>query len=155
MPSAGDCLICDKHAAADPGLEVHRDQQMYVGHLPATPTAYLGHLFVEPLEHRPGLADLGADQAAALGASMQRASATLLATGMEHAYAFVFGDAVPHLHVHLVGRHPGAPPEYRGVHVDEWPDAPRGDAGEVAAYVDRLRSLWPADARTTPRPETS
>jgi hypothetical protein len=30
-------LICDKHAAADPGLEVHRDDLVDVGHLPAGP----------------------------------------------------------------------------------------------------------------------
>ena len=142
MRALGDCLICDKHAAADPGLEVFRDDEVYVGHLPATPTAYLGHLFAEPLEHRPGLAELSADQATALGRAMQRASATLRAAGMDHVYAFVFGDSVPHLHVHLIGRHPGAPPEYRGVRVDEWPDAPIGDADQVSAYVARLRSLW-------------
>jgi histidine triad (HIT) family protein len=145
MAAPGDCLVCDKHAAADPGLEVHRDEQVYVGHLPATPTAYLGYLFVEPLEHVPGLGDLGPDQAAALGQALQRTGAVLRAAGMEHVYAFVFGDSVPHLHVHLVGRHPEAPQEYRGVHVDEWPEAPRGDPGEVAAYVARLRTLWPRE----------
>jgi diadenosine tetraphosphate (Ap4A) HIT family hydrolase len=54
-------------------------------------------------------------------------------------YAFVVGDRVPHLHIHLIPRHPGAPQEYRGVRVDEWPDAPRGDQAEVAALVNRLR----------------
>ncbi len=137
-----DCLICAKHAAADPGLEVHRDALTYVGHLPADLTTYLGHLFVEPLAHRPGLADLDAEVAAAIGVALQRASAALRAAGMEHVYAFVLGDRVPHLHVHVLGRHPGAPEEYRGVRVDEWPDAPRGDAEAVAAYVARLRALW-------------
>jgi diadenosine tetraphosphate (Ap4A) HIT family hydrolase len=137
-----DCLICAKHAAADPGIEVHRDGLVYVGHLPASPEAYLGHLFVEPLEHRPGLADLTPEQGAAVGGAMQRASATLRAAGHDHVYAFVYGDRVPHLHVHLVGRYPEAPAGFRGVRVDEWPDAPRGDAADVAAYVARLRSLW-------------
>jgi diadenosine tetraphosphate (Ap4A) HIT family hydrolase len=140
--SPGDCLICDKHAAADPGLEVHRNDVVYVGHLPATPTAYLGHLFVEPLAHLPGLADLSTAQGAAVGEAMQRASATLRSAGHDHVYAFVYGDRVPHLHVHLLGRYPGAPVDYRGVRVDEWPEAPRGDAGEVAAYVADLRARW-------------
>lgn len=65
-----------------------------------------------------------------------------MAAGHDHVYAFVYGDAVPHLHVHLLGRYPGTPEEYRGASVDEWPDAPRGDAQEVAAYVARLRHLW-------------
>jgi histidine triad (HIT) family protein len=136
------CLVCDKHRAADPGLEIHRDGLVYVGHLPAGPTAYLGHLFVEPLAHRPGLSDLAPDEAAAVGEALRHTSAVLRASGMEHVYAFVYGDAVPHLHVHLLGRHPGAPQEYRGVRVDEWPDAPHGDADAVAAYVARLREYW-------------
>jgi histidine triad (HIT) family protein len=142
VPSPGECLICDKHAAADPGLEVHRDDLVYVGHLPALPDAYLGHLFVEPLEHRPGLADLSPEQAAAVGKAMRRAAVALRAAGHDHVYAFVFGDRVPHLHLHAIGRYPGAPVEYRGVRVDEWPDAPRGDASAVADCVERLRRLW-------------
>jgi histidine triad (HIT) family protein len=141
VPDA-DCLICDKHAAGDPGIEVHRDDLVYVGHLPAMPLTYLGHLFVEPLAHRPGLADLSSAEAAAVGVAMRDASATLRAAGHDHVYAFVYGDRVPHLHVHLLGRYPDAPPEFRGVTVDEWPEAPRGDAGGVASYVARLRGLW-------------
>lgn len=137
-----DCLICVKHAAADPGIEVHRDDLVYVGHLPADPTVYLGHLFVEPLAHRSGLADLDPEEAAAVGVSLQRAASTLRAAGMDHVYAFVYGDAVPHLHVHALGRYPGAPVEYRGTRVDEWPDAPRGDPRAVADYVANLRRLW-------------
>jgi histidine triad (HIT) family protein len=136
------CLVCDKHRAADPGLEVHRSDLVYVGHLPGPPDAYLGHLFVEPLSHRPGLADLAADEAAAVGEAMRRTSVVLRAAGCDHVYSFVYGDAVPHLHVHVLGRHPEAPPEYRGVKVDEWPDAPRGDARRVAEYVARLRTHW-------------
>lgn len=142
MAATGDCLICDKHAQADPGIEVWRDELVCVGHLPATPTAYLGHLFVEPLAHRPGLADLSPEQGAAVGLAMQRTSAAMRAAGHDHVYAFVYGDRVPHLHVHLIGRYPGAPEEYRGTRVDEWPDAPRGDQAAVAGYVERLRDLW-------------
>jgi histidine triad (HIT) family protein len=137
-----DCLICAKHAAADPGLEIHRNEQVYVGHLPALPDTYLGHVFVEPLEHRPGLADLNPEQAAALGQAMRGASVALRAAGHDHVYAFVYGDAVPHLHVHLIGRYPGAPDEYHGARVDEWPGAPHGDSVAVAEHVARLRGLW-------------
>jgi histidine triad (HIT) family protein len=144
MTAPGDCLICDKHRAADPGLEVHRGELVYVGHLPALPDSYVGHLFVEPLAHRPGLGDLTPEEAAAVGECVRHTSAVLRASGMEHVYAFVFGDAVPHLHVHLLGRYPDAPPDYRGFKVDEWPQAPRGDAVAIAAYVDRLRDQWAA-----------
>jgi histidine triad (HIT) family protein len=58
----------------------------------------------------------------------------------EHVYVFVLGDRVPHRHVHLIVRHPGAPQEYWGVRVDEWPEAPHGDEVEIAALVARLRA---------------
>jgi diadenosine tetraphosphate (Ap4A) HIT family hydrolase len=146
VPTPPECLVCEKHAAADPGIEVHRDDLVYVGHLPAMPEAYLGHLFVEPREHLPGLAELSSEQAAAVGEAMRRASVVLRAAGHDHVYAFVFGDLVPHLHVHVLGRYPGAPEEFRGTSVDEWPEAPRGDAIAVAEYVTRLRDLWAATA---------
>ena len=59
--------------------------------------------------------------------------------GVEHVYAFVLGDGVPHLHVHVIGRNPGPPRSYWGPRVDEWPDAPRGDEDEIAALAERLR----------------
>ena len=46
----------------------------------------------------------------------------------------------PHLHLHLIPRYPGAPREYWGMRVDEWPDAPRGEAAEIAALCEQLRA---------------
>jgi histidine triad (HIT) family protein len=51
----------------------------------------------------------------------------------------VLGDRVPHLHVHVVPPYRGAPSKYWGVHVDEWPDAPRGGPKEIEAICERLR----------------
>jgi diadenosine tetraphosphate (Ap4A) HIT family hydrolase len=59
--------------------------------------------------------------------------------GAEHVYAAVFGDGVPHLHVHLLPRFPGTPREYWGTHVNKWPEARRGDAPEIEALVQELR----------------
>jgi diadenosine tetraphosphate (Ap4A) HIT family hydrolase len=56
----------------------------------------------------------------------------------EHVYAFVIGDGVLYVHFHVVPRYPGAPREFWGVHVDEWPDAPHGGPAEMAALCDRL-----------------
>ncbi|ACQ80324.1 histidine triad (HIT) protein [Beutenbergia cavernae DSM 12333] len=138
-----DCLVCRKHADADEGLRVFRDERVYVGHMPATPDAYLGHLLVEPVEHLPGLADLDVEQAEAVGRAMRHASATLRGTGFEHVYAFVYGDAVPHLHVHLVGRRPGTPREFWGAAITDWPGALRGGADAVGGVVAELRATWP------------
>jgi len=84
--------------------------------------AYLGHLFVEPRRHAPGLADLTDAEARAVGWWCTQASRALRqVAGAEHVYAMVIGDAVPHLHVHLQARYPGAPREYWWDKVAQWP----------------------------------
>lgn len=55
-------------------------------------------------------------------------------------YSVVLGDAVPHLRIHLAPRYPGAPEEYWGMRVDEWPNAPRGGVADITAVSDRLRN---------------
>ncbi|HKZ83884.1 MAG TPA: hypothetical protein VJ793_09550 [Anaerolineae bacterium] len=40
----------------------------------------------------------------------------------------------------VVPRYPGAPREYWGTRVDEWPDAPHGGPQEMAALCARLRA---------------
>ena len=107
---------------------------------PAAP-AYLGHLFVEPRRHAPGLADLTDAEARAVGWWCTRASRALReVAGAEHVYAMVIGDQVPHLHVHLVPRYPGAPAEYWWDKVAQWPDAPRGLEPQIAVLVNDLRA---------------
>jgi histidine triad (HIT) family protein len=103
--------------------------------------AYLGHLFVEPRRHAPGLADLTDAEARSLGWRSTRVSRALReVAGAEHVYAAVIGDAVPHLHVHLMPRFPGTPREYWWTRLDEWPEARRGSAAEIAALVTDLRA---------------
>jgi len=143
------CFVCRKHGddALMPGGAVAADELTVVSHLlPRAPgrtgdAAYLGHLFVEPRRHAPGLADLTDDEAGAVGLWCARASRALRdVAGAEHVYAAVIGDRVPHLDVHLIPRYPGTPREYRWDRLDEWPDAPRGDDREIAALVRRLRA---------------
>ena len=146
-----DCFVCRKHhdrGALLPGGPVAEDEHVLVSHI-VTPdalgregsTAYLGHLFVEPRRHAPGLADLSDAEAQAVGQWSARASRALReVAGAEHVYAAVIGDAVPHLHVHLLPRYPGTPREYWWTRVDEWPEAQRGDAEEIGALVRELRS---------------
>jgi len=145
---AADCFVCRKHRERGPlvpGGPVAEDDLVIVSHLApyareGVEAAYLGHLFVEPRRHAPGLADLTDEEARAVGSWCARASRALRDVGdAEHVYAAVFGDAVPHLHVHLIPRHPGTPREYWGHRVDEWPDARRGLDPEIAALVQSLR----------------
>jgi diadenosine tetraphosphate (Ap4A) HIT family hydrolase len=141
-----DCFVCRKHQGeiVVPGGTIYQNDLVYVGHAQIADgqsTAYLGYLMVEPKRHAAGLADLTDEEAAALGLLVSRLSRALkVSEGAEHVYAFVLGDHVAHLHVHLVPRYPGAPPQYWGVRVDEWPEAPRGGPAEIASLCDRLRS---------------
>lgn len=145
------CFICRKHRGAEavPGGPIYQDDLVYVSH--AAPSgdeqAYLGWCLVEPRRHAPGLADLADEEGRVIGLLVARLSRALKAElDAEHVYAFVLGHHVEHLHVHVIVRHPGAPREYWGVRVDEWPDAPRGDETRVAALVARLRARLEADA---------
>lgn len=142
-----DCFICRKHRGevSIPGGAIYDDDLIYVGHAqirPGQATTYLGYLMAEPQRHVAGLADLTDKEAQTLGLVVARLSRALKTSeGAEHVYAFVLGDFVPHLHLHVVPRYPGAPHEYWGVRVDEWPDAPRGGEQEMTALCARLRQV--------------
>lgn len=148
MVTSPDCFVCRKHRGQEelPGGVIFQDEHVFVSHASlwdGEPDHYLGHLFVETIRHTPGLADLTPQEARAVGLHASRAAQALKAAlGMEHVYAFVIGDHMPHLHVHVIGRYPGAPPEYRGPRVDDWPDAPRGGQEEIAAVADKVRDYY-------------
>jgi histidine triad (HIT) family protein len=144
-----DCYICRKHAAMSvvPGGVITEDERVVVSHLPlTTPTAcssevYLGHLFVELRRHVAELGELTTDEAASVGRLAALASRALMSSeGAEHVYAAVIGHGIPHFHLHLIARYPGTPEEYWWTRLDEWPDAPRGDAVAIIALSDRLRA---------------
>lgn len=100
---------------------------------------YLGWVFVEPKRHLAGLGQMNPTEAAALGALANGVAAALRSSeGAEHIYAHVYGDAVPHLHVHLIPRYPGTPREFWADKLADWPDAPRGGLPEVQALTQRL-----------------
>lgn len=144
------CFICQKHrgAIAIPGGAIYEDQLVYAGHVRTDHqgSAYLGHLIAELKRHAPGLAEQTNEEAQALGLLVARLSRALKASERaEHVYLFVFGDLVPHLHLHLFPRYPGTPRTYWGSRIDEWPDAPRGDAAEIAAVCERLRTWLAAE----------
>jgi len=145
-----DCFICRKHRGEIiiPGGAIYEDDIVYAGHLRtgAHPT-YLGYLMAETKRHTPGLAELTDQEAQALGLLVTRLSRALKACeGAEHIYSFVLGPDVPHMHIHVVPRYPGAPREYWGTRVDEWPDAPHGDAQEIIALCERLRKYLQKEA---------
>src|SRR4051812_966220 len=135
---ADACPVCAKHRELE---AIVADEHAVVSHLQAgDEPVYLGYLFVEPRRHVAELGDLSADEAASFGRLAALAGDALRRSeGAEHVYAAIIGHGAEHLHLHLIARYPGTPRDYWWVRVDEWPDAPRGDAAAVAELSARLR----------------
>ncbi len=140
------CLICRKQQreVPVPGGWIYENELLTVCHM-HYPTGepdqtYLGYLLIENKRHAPGLAELTDEEAQAIGLMASRLARALKACERaEHIYEFVFGHDVPHVHIHIVPRYPGAPREYWGMRVDEWPAAPHGGLPEIEALCERLR----------------
>ncbi len=143
-----ECIVCRKHRGLLPlaGGSIYADDLIFISHAQLwgkETNHYLGHLFIEPKRHMPGLGDLTEAEAQIIGLFTSRlARALIQAEGVEHVYAFVIGDHVPHLHIHVIGRYPGAPREYWGPKVDEWPQAPRGSEAEIAQVAARVQAAF-------------
>jgi histidine triad (HIT) family protein len=147
--SGTGCFVCAKHRdlEAVPGGVIAADEHAVLSHLPLVlpsgpqESAYLGYLMVEARRHAPGLGDLRPEEAASAGRLASAAARALRESeGAEHVYAAVIGHGVEHFHLHVIPRYPGTPREYWWTRVDEWPDAPRGGAREIAELAGRLRA---------------
>ena len=137
------CLICEKHRRGDAagGGILYEDDLVYAGHVFGNAPAYRGWLVLEPKRHAGGLGDLTDDEACAVGRLTNQAARALKeVASAEHVYAFVFGDGVPHLHVHLAPRYENTPLEFWGARLNNWPDAPRVEGQEMRALVSTLRA---------------
>lgn len=140
-----DCVVCQKHRGKRPlaGGIIFENELILISHAQLfgdEKDHYLGHLFIETKRHVPGLADLTEEEAAAVGIFTSRMAGALLHTfEMVHVYSFVIGDGAPHFHVHVIGRYVGAPREFWGSKVDDWPGAPRGGEAEIQGVCEALR----------------
>ena len=100
--TANDCPMC-RGVAADRKLErvqVWEDEhwRLTVGLASEVP----GFAYLEPKRHIRFITELDGAEAATFGAVMARCTRVLKeATGSEVVYVYIFGDGVPHLHVHL------------------------------------------------------
>ncbi|MBN1267786.1 MAG: HIT family protein [Anaerolineales bacterium] len=143
--TTSNCLVCRKHRGefAVPGGVIYEDDLVFISHAQLfgdETEHYLGHIFVETKRHIPELADMTEEEAQAVGLYTSRIARALIATeGVEHVYSFFIADGVPHVHLHIIGRYPGAPREYWGPKVDEWPDAPKGGEEAMASVASRVR----------------
>ncbi|WP_226087682.1 HIT family protein [Mesobacillus sp. S13] len=140
-----DCFICKKHAGMiqTSGMTIYEDEFVYVGHIDRNGNPiYLGHIMIDLKRHVPTLGEMNMEEAKVFGMTMAKVSKALMESeGAEHIYSFVSGDAVPHLHMHLVPRYPGTPKEYWGPNaVYDWEGAPMGDNDNVIALCARIKS---------------
>jgi len=137
-----DCVFC---AIADGEVESSRlceDDRVLV-FMDIQPVVR-GHLLVVPREHAPYLADLGADDGAAMFETGRRAAAALRESGLRCEGVNLFladgeaaGQDVFHVHLHVIPRFKGDgfglrfPPDYavKG----------RGDLDEAAGAI---REAW-------------
>src|SRR5690349_5927251 len=112
-----ECFICRKQASGD-GLGcgvIYEDDLVFASHAVAGDdgTVYLGYVFVEVRRHVAGLGLLTEAEASAMGLLINDLAAALRTSeGAEHVYSYVYGDGVPHLHVHLQARYPNTPREF-------------------------------------------
>lgn len=140
-----DCFICKKHAGhiQTSGIPIYEDEYVYVGHIDQSgnPT-YLGHLMIDLKRHVPTLGDMNMEEAKAFGVIMARVSKALMeCEEAEHIYSLVSGNAVPHLHMHLVPRYPNTPKQYWGPNaVYDWEEAPMGNDEEVIQLCTRIKT---------------
>jgi len=143
-----DCLVCTKHLLlmTNNSCLIYENDLIVVSHallFAEEKDHYLGHAFVETKRHVPGIGDLTKAEAEAVGWFTSLTARSLTATlGFEHIYTFIFGDHVPHLHVHVIGRYPETPREYWVTRVDEWPQAPRGTATQINQIAEKLRDYF-------------
>ncbi|GIN70850.1 HIT family protein [Bacillus sp. J14TS2] len=139
-----ECFICNKHDGniETSGVMIYENEYVYVGHIDRNENSnYLGHIMIDLKRHAPTLGDMNMEEAKAFGMIIARVSKALLESeNAEHIYSYVMGDAVPHLHMHLVARYPNTPKEYWGPNaVYDWEDAPMGDNNDVIELCSRIK----------------
>lgn len=138
------CFICAKHQGEikTSGITIYEDDYVYVGHIDSNdPLKYIGHLMIDLKRHVPTLGDMTMEEASTFGMVMAKVSTALMASErIEHVYALVSGNSVPHLHMHLVARYIHTPKKHWGpMAVYDWADAPRGDENEVIEFCHRIK----------------
>jgi diadenosine tetraphosphate (Ap4A) HIT family hydrolase len=146
MP-ATPCPICTLHGdRAVAGYEIARSPLWLLRHHP-DPAPIQGWLLLDARRHIPGPVAFDDEEASDWGRAVRQASALVQhLTGCERVYAIAFGEGAPHLHLHLIPRHPGdaatsawrVADHYRAVAAGELPPV---DPHQVRELVIRGRQL--------------
>jgi histidine triad (HIT) family protein len=139
------CLVCREVAGEVelPGGLLWEDEQAIAFHVMPTdenPRPYLGHFLVVTRRHVDHLGDLTEAEVESVARASRALAKGLRGEGAERVHVAVIGLGGDHFHQHLFPRYPGVPPGTPWASVDELPDAPHGDADQIAALVQRLRA---------------
>ena len=106
--TTSECPMC-RGAAADAELE--RSEVWQDAHWRLTvslSSEVAGFAYLEPKRHIRYITELDGPEAATFGPALARGTNALkAATGAEVVYVYIFGDGVPHLHLHLAPHRPG------------------------------------------------
>jgi|GEM_PF-723595 len=100
--TADDCALCAGKAMDEALMrtEVWSDDHWRLTTAEITEVA--GFSYLEPRRHIEDITMLDGEEAATLGPTIAAASKAIKeSTGGELVYVYVFGDGVPHLHIHL------------------------------------------------------
>lgn len=108
MSTPDGCALCDGRAS-DPDL---LRQEVWSDELWRLTTAQIGEVagfsYLEPRRHIQSIVEIDGAEAATLGATLAKTTAALKeATNAPLVYVYVFGDGIPHLHLHLAPHHEG------------------------------------------------
>jgi diadenosine tetraphosphate (Ap4A) HIT family hydrolase len=103
-----DCPMC-RGSAADEELERVQVWEDGLWRLTISLASEVpGFAYLEPKRHIRFITELDGTEAETFGAVLARCTRVLKeATGVEIVYLYIFGDGVPHLHVHLAPHRAG------------------------------------------------
>jgi diadenosine tetraphosphate (Ap4A) HIT family hydrolase len=107
MPKA-ECILC---RGADAETELERIEVWQDAHWRLTVSLcseVAGFAYLEPKRHISHIHELDGDEPKTFGSALARCTKALKeATKTEVVYIYIFGDGVPHLHVHLAPHRSG------------------------------------------------
>jgi diadenosine tetraphosphate (Ap4A) HIT family hydrolase len=147
------CVLCQGRAADDQlmRVEVWQDElwRLTTAYASETP----GFSYLEPKRHISDISQLDGPEAATFGPTLARVTSALREeTGAQLVYIYVFGDSVPHLHLHLAPHMPGDALNDQmirgelvtkklpsGLELIESKDFPPLSEAELRALAERLR----------------
>jgi len=112
-----DCIFCRIIRGEIPSAKIYEDEECFA-FLDIGPLSW-GHTLVIPKKHYEHITEMPAEELAALASVLPRLSAAVIkaanAEGLNvlQNNGVVSGQAVPHLHFHLIPRHAGDGLGYR------------------------------------------